>query len=254
MSDSARPADGASQSSDRGHSNAQSPSRRQELEHRLKDARTDRDAYLELALIYRNENRPMQAAKILKQGHEVFPDDAVLLWEYEEAQLARSIQQLTELRQLYAKTPSPLADQDLERSASDWANCRIRVCRARLARDPSLQHLRLALGEALHDLERYHDAIDELEPLLESDTHSSAAALLTGRCHLILSSDMEAMHWLRTASMRRSVTSPAKVRIAALKLLIDLADRHGLTATLEQYQSMLKTVTETHQPSQETRG
>lgn len=220
------------------------PSRRQELEHRLKDARGDRDAYLELAGIYRSEGRPMQASKILKQGHEVFPDDTAVLWEYEEAQLSRSIQQLTELRQMYAKSPSPLADQDLERSATDWANCRIRVCRARLARDPSLQHLRLICGEALHDLERYSEAIEELQPLLDHDTHSSAAALLIGRCHLILSSDIEAMHWLRIASMRRSVTAPPKVRVSALKLLIDLAERHGLTATLQQYQATLTSVVE----------
>ncbi|MCM2373434.1 tetratricopeptide repeat protein [Aporhodopirellula aestuarii] len=223
---------------------APGPNRRQELEHRLREARTDRDAYLELGAIYRAENRPMNAAKILKQGHEVFPDDATMLWEYEEAQLARSIQQLTEMQAIVAKMKSPLADQDLERSTADWANCRIKVCRARLSRDPSLEHLRLVLGEALHDLEKHAEAIEELKPLMNSDTHSSSAALLTGRCHLILGRDVEAMRWLRMASLRRSVTSPLKVRAAALKLLIDLADRHGLTATLEHYQSILNTVVE----------
>ncbi|MBB3207572.1 tetratricopeptide (TPR) repeat protein [Rhodopirellula rubra] len=231
------------------------PNRRQELEHRLKDARTDREAYLELGAIYRAENRPMHAAKILKQGHEVFPDDAVMLWELEEAQLARSIQQLAEMQAIVAKMKSPLADQDLERSTADWANCRIKVCRARLDRDPSLHHLRLVLGEALHDLEQHEDAIKTLEPLMSNDTHSSAAALLIGRCHLILGRDIEAMRWLRMASLRRSVTSPAKVRVAALKLLVDLADRHGLTATLEQYQTTLNSVLEAakqHQASPAT--
>jgi len=242
MSTSSNPVNNASPPTGRG--NSSTPSRRQELEHRLKDARTDRAAYLELGGIYRSENRPIQAAKILKQAHEVFPDDLDLLWEFEEAQLARSIQQLTELRQMYAKTPSPLADQDLERSSTDWANCRIKVCRARLDRDPAMAHLRLVLGEALCDLEKYHEAIDELEPLIDNDTHSSGAALLIGRCHLTLSNDAEAMHWLRMASMRRSVTSPPKIRAAAIKLLIDLADRHGLAATLEHYQTTLATVLE----------
>ncbi len=250
MPTSVNPAGDSPEKSARGAATTSAPNRRQELERRLKDARTDRDAYLELGAIYRSEHRPMHAAKILKQGIEVFPDDAAMLWEYEEAQLARSIQQLTEMRELVAKTKSSLADQDLERSTADWANCRIKVCRARLNREPSLQHLRLVLGEALHDLERHDEAIEELEPLLDNDTHSSAASLLMGRCRLILGQDIEAMHWLRNAALRRSVTTAPKVRAAALKLLIDLADRHGLTATLELYQSTLASVLESAKQNQ----
>ncbi len=220
------------------------PNRRQGLERRLKDARTDREAYFELAAIYRGEGRSMQAGKILKQGCEVFPDDLDLLWEYEEAQLARSIEQLTEVREMAAKAKNAAFDQDLDRCATDWANCRVKVCRARLKRDPSLQNFRLVLGEALYDLDRPADAIDELEPLLDNDTHSSAAAYWIGKCHLVLGSDLESMHWFRIASLRRSVTSPPKVRVAALRMLIDLADRHGVAATLELYKSTLASIME----------
>lgn len=218
------------------------PNRRQVLEHRLQLARTDRDAYLELAAIYRSENRPLHAARILKQGHDIFPDDATILWEWEEARLARSMQQFVEARDMCAKTKSPLADQELDRSETDWANCRLAVCRARLKRDPSLEYLRLVLGEALYDLERYEEAIDELQPLLNHDSHSPAAAFWMGKCHLTMSHDVEAMRCLRAASLRRSVNSPPRIRIAALKLLIDLADRHGLTATLELYRSTLAAI------------
>lgn len=229
------------------------PNRRQSLERRLKDARTDREAYFDLATIYRGEGRPMQAAKILKLGCEVFPDDLSLLWEYEEAQLARSIQQLTEVRQMAAKAKNTAFDQDLDRCSTDWANCRVKVCRARIQRDPTLHGFRLVLGEALYDLERPAEAISALEPLLDNDQHSSAAAYWIGKCLLVLGRDIESMRWFRTASLRRSVAAPAKVRVASLRMLIDLADRHGVTATHELYQSTLAAALESAKnlPSQE---
>lgn len=184
----------------------------------------------------------MQAGKILEQGCEVFADDLDLMWEYEEAQLARSIQQLTEVREMASKAKNAAFDQDVERCAADWANCRVKVCRARLQRDPSLQNLRLVLGEALYDLDRPAEAIHEFEPLLDNDVHSSAAAYWIGKCHLVQGSDIESMHWFRVASMRRSVVSPPKVRVAALRMLVDLADRHGVSATLELYKSTLASV------------
>lgn len=205
---------------------------------------TDREAYLELGVIYRSENRPLQAAKVLQKGHEVFPEDTTILWEWEEARLARSLQQLAEVNEMVVKTKSTLADKELERSKTDWAACRIQVCRARIARDSSRQYLRLVLGEALYDLARYDEAIDELEPLADHEQHGSTAALWMGRCHLVCGRDIEAMKWLRNACLRRAVVSPPKVRLAALRLLIDLADRHGLTATLEHYQSILASISE----------
>ncbi|TWT56135.1 hypothetical protein CA85_44770 [Allorhodopirellula solitaria] len=186
----------------------------------------------------------MQATKLLKQACEVFSDDRDLLWEYEEAQLARSIQQLTEVREMSSKAKNAAFDQDLERCTTDWANCRVKVCRARLERDDTLQHLRLVLGEALYDLERPAEAIEAIEPLHENETHSSTAAYWTGKCHLALGSDIEAMHWFRLASLRRSVPTPPRVRVAALKMLVDLADRHGVTATHEFYQSTLASALE----------
>ncbi|WP_404310861.1 tetratricopeptide repeat protein [Neorhodopirellula lusitana] len=220
------------------------PCRRQELEHRLRDLQTDRDAYLELASIYRIENRPLNAAQTLKKAHEVFPNDTSILWEWEEARLARSMQQLGEVREMAAKAKSALADTELERSQTDWATCRISVCQARIARDPEMQHLRLVLGEALYDMERYEEALAELKPLEDVAQHSSTAAFWQGRCHLIMGNDGEAMRYLRNASLRRAVPTHTKVRVAALKLLIDLAERHGLTATLEQYQSTLASLLE----------
>ncbi|MEM1224261.1 MAG: hypothetical protein AAGJ40_01120 [Planctomycetota bacterium] len=217
--------------------------RRQALEQKLKSCPTDRDSFLELAELYRKDGLPLHASRVLKDAHEVFPDDDEVLWQWEEAQLERSVQQLVVMRQMAEETKSIALDHDLERCHVDWANCRLRICRARLKRQPERDYLRLVLGEALYDLEQYDDALDELQLLTESDTHGPAALLLMGRCHLVSSRDLHAMQCLRAASIRRAVVGAPKVRQAALRLLVDLADRHGMTATLEIYRQTLDTLT-----------
>ncbi len=86
---------GSQESGDRSGPSAGPPKvvrleRRQELEHRLKGSPTDLDAFMELGRIYRAEQRPADARRVFQQALQVFPDDQQLLWEYEEAVLARS--------------------------------------------------------------------------------------------------------------------------------------------------------------------
>ena len=124
------------------------PERRQELEHHLKSSPTDHDAYLELAAIYRSEIRPLEAKRVLSQAHDLFPDDTTILWELEEATLARSLQQFREFSDLAKRLETAEADREVQRSARDWAHRRIEVCEARLTRDPTLLHLHLVRAEA----------------------------------------------------------------------------------------------------------
>ncbi len=213
--------------------------RRQTLEHHLRASPTDLDAYLELAHIYRNENRPADARRILKQAREVFPEDESVLWEYEEAVLARSLQQLREVAEISQRLNTNEIDRELQRSENDWACRRIEVCQSRLARNPMLDDLRLSLGEAMHDAGRYEDAIHELSCVLEKDQHSPHAYLLQGRCYLQLGKTIEAMSALRAVALRRAVVAPAKIRVLALQLLISHAHRTGVTQTLALYQEQL---------------
>lgn len=215
------------------------PQRRQQLEHHLRSSPTDRDAYLELAKIYRDEQRPMDAQRVLKSACNVFPDDEQLLWEFEEATLARSLQKLREVSQLARRLETAEADHELERSRGDWARRRIEVCRARLARDPSLKHLRLKLSEGLYDEGRYRDAIAEVGSILDDNALSCPAYLLIGRCHLALGEDEQALPKLRAASLRRAVAATPNVRLAALRLLCDTAERLGLSLTLTRYRHQL---------------
>ncbi len=214
--------------------------RRQYLEHHLKASPTDKDAYLELAKIYRTENRPADARRVLEQGYNVFPEDAELLWEFEEATLARSLQQFREVSELATKLQTAETDRAVERSKLDWAARRIEICTARLSRDSTLTHLAVVIAEAHYELEAYDDALTAIEPALETDEHSCKAQLLRGRCLLQLSRDAEAMAALRSAALRRAVPSPAPVKIAALRLLCENAERLGVTLSLNRYREVLK--------------
>lgn len=215
-------------------------SRRQELEHHLKTSPTDLDAFMELGRIYRSEHRPIDARRVLEQALEIFPDDLEVRWEYEEAVLARSLQQLREVAALSGKMNNPETERELKRCQDDWAHRRVEICRARLNRDSSLIHLRIILAEGLHDAGMHQSAIDELEPVLSSDELSPTAYLIQGQCLLSLGKDLEAMSAFRAASMRRSIVAPVRLRIAALRLLCSTAEKLGVTLTLGQYQQHLQ--------------
>ena len=214
--------------------------RKQELEHHLKESPTDLEAFLELGRIYRNENRPLDARRILQQAIQIFPDETELIWEHEEAVLARSLQQLREVTELSQKLNTAETDRELKRSQNDWACRRMDVCLARLSRDPSLVHLRVALGEAMYDAGMYEGAIDELDFVLDNDDLSPAAYLIRGRCLLAMGRDVEAMTSLRAAALRRSVVAPVRTRIIALRLLCETAERLGVGLTLAHYRQHLQ--------------
>lgn len=214
--------------------------RRQELEQHLKSSPTDLDSYLELARIYRNEERPVEAKRILDQAHKIFPDDNGVLWELEEATLARSLQQFREVSDLAARLHTPEADHELSRSRSDWAARRMDTCRARLQRDPSLLHLHLVMAEAMVDAGMYEAATESLNKIVVVDEYSAQAHFIRGRCLLQIGKEAEAMVELRAAALRRAVVAPVKIRVAALRLLCESADRLGVNLTKTRYQQMLE--------------
>lgn len=218
--------------------------RRQELEHKLKANPTDLDGFLELAAIYRSEQRPLEAKRLLSQAATIFPDDDQVRWKLEEAILARSLQQLREVSDLAARLNTPEADRELERSRSDWAMRRIEVCHARLSRDPSLVALRLAMAEAKFDAEMFEDAFEDAGNLLDRDEFSPQAHFLRARCLLALNKDLPAMKELRAVALRRAVPAPEPLRRAALQSLCELSGKLLLEATAQQYRAHLQRLDE----------
>jgi tetratricopeptide (TPR) repeat protein len=196
--------------------------RRQQLEQQIRTNPTDREPFLELGAIYREEQRPIEAKRVLSQAIELFPEDADLKWEFEEATLARSLQQLREVTELAGRIDTAETDRELARCQRDWACRRIETCQARLDRDPHLHYIRVALGEAMLDADMTEQAIEELEPLLSLDDFSPPAFLLRGKCFLAMKRELDAMADFRACAMRRSVAAFASVSVAFVM-------RHGRT-------------------------
>jgi tetratricopeptide (TPR) repeat protein len=214
--------------------------RRQDLERLIREYALDIDLYLELAAIHRAEDRPLEARRLLQQALQLSKNDPRVLWEFEEATLARSLQQFREVSDLAARLHTAEVERELKRSQTDWANRRLEVCRARLDRDPSKLHLRLVVAEALYDLGMFKEAIEELQPCLDVDTLSCAAHLIRGKCLLDDGDDLQALAAFRAVAMRRSMVASAKIRSTAMRSALDIANRYNLTLSAERYRHAME--------------
>jgi predicted Zn-dependent protease len=213
--------------------------RRQMLERHIRDRPADVESYLELAAIYRDNGRPVEATRTLKAALEVEPDHPVVLWDLEESELARALKQLQDVREVADRLNTPEADRELERAKTDWANRRAAVCRSRLARNPENHHLRVVLAEALRDLEDFDQAIAALQPALACETEAPLAYLILGHCRHAIGEMLPALSAWRHAAMRRSIPASPKIRIAALNAAISAAETLGLSGSLKIYQQAL---------------
>ena len=213
--------------------------RRQELERHLRSNPADKESYLELAEIYRQQGRPVEAKRVLGRAIELFPDDADVRWMHEEAILSRSLQQLREVRDLANRLQTVDSQRELKRSVDDWALRRIEVCQARLARDPSLVHLNLAFAEAYYDAEEFSEAIEVATRVVDQDSLAPTAYLIIGRSQMALGHDLEAMASLRACAMRRAVPAPINIRRTALQLLCEISERLAIERTQRRYREAL---------------
>ncbi len=215
------------------------PNRRQILEKQIREHALDIELYLELAAIHRAEDRPLEARRLLQQALQLNKNDLRVLWEFEEATLARSLQQFREVSDLAARLHTAEVDRELQRAQLDWANRRIEVCRARLERDPTKVNLRLVIAEALYDLGMFKEAAEELQPCLDIDALSPQAYLIRGKCLVDLGNELAALSAFRAVAMRRAVVAPPRIRAAAMRAAVEIAERLHLTLSVERYKHAL---------------
>ncbi|HBJ36562.1 MAG TPA: hypothetical protein DDZ51_17770 [Planctomycetaceae bacterium] len=216
------------------------PGRRQQLEQLIRENAVEVELYLELAALHRAEDRPLEAKRVLKDALQLFKNDERVLWQYEEAVLARSMQQMREVAELAARLNTPEIQRELTRSQTDWANRRLEVCRARLARDPEKHAFRLVVAEALFDLEMYKEACDDLIPCYEMDAFIAPARLIQGKCLAAEGNLLAALAAFRAGAMRRSVPAAAKYRVPTLAAACDVAKQLGLQLSYQRYAHALE--------------
>lgn len=214
--------------------------RQQELERYLQPKPSDLAAYLELAEIYRKQNRPVEARRTLTKALEVHPDEPQIVWQLEEASLAASMQQLQQVAELAQRLGTPEAQRELERAQTDWACRRVDVCKARLGRDPSNVGLRIVIAESLKELGRFDEALREAEAATENIQHAPAAHLIRGQCFQATNKLAEALVAYRAAAMRKACPAPPKVRVVAMHAAVDLATTLGFTQTKKLYMHHLQ--------------
>jgi len=209
--------------------------RRQELEQLLRQGTADPQPYIELARIYREEDRLPHAIRVLERAVEILPEEPSVIWEYEEARLERSYQRLREAERVQELRGDPASYEEVERCELEWANRRLEVARARLQRNPRDHHLCVVMGRALRELGRPAEAIDALNPALEDRAEGPTAWLLRGECLEDMHRPLEALAAYRAAGIRRAVAIPRTVRCAALASATSLAGRLGLSLSAARY-------------------
>ncbi|MCR9296115.1 MAG: tetratricopeptide repeat protein, partial [bacterium] len=107
----------------------------QTLEHVIREHPINVDPYLELARIYLQKSRWVDAKRILDLAVAKFPEDEDANFLLEEAQINRSLQLLDEARRAHRAEPTRLTQEALDRCNLELNVLREKVCRSRLIRD-----------------------------------------------------------------------------------------------------------------------
>jgi tetratricopeptide (TPR) repeat protein len=211
----------------------------QTLEHVIRDNPLTVEPYLELARIYLQRNRWVDARRVLELATQRFPGHEEASFLYEEAQLARSLQLHWEAQATHRDEPTRLTEDRLDRSRIELNVLREKVCRARLQRHPQQLELYLPLATALVNLERPAEAIACLQLALGQPKLRSAAAWQLGQLYESQQRIPEALSAYRRAALFRVPPPAADIKRRALAAAADLAERSGLIDSARRYVGLL---------------
>ena len=228
-----------------GNAGTQEPKRQiplerfQTLEHILRDSPINVDPYLELSRIYLKSSRWTDAKRVLDSAVERFPENEQANFLREEAQIARSLQLVSEAKTAHDAEPTRLTQESLDRCYLELNVLREKVCRSRLARHPEQIELNMPLATALENLGDKDGAIACLQAAVEQPKLRAQAALQLGQLYERAQRIPEALSAYRRSAMFRVPPPTPEIKLKALTLAANLAQRSGLVDSALRYVQML---------------
>jgi tetratricopeptide (TPR) repeat protein len=211
----------------------------QELEMVLRNSPLSAEPYLELARIYLQSQRWVDAKRVLDRAFQQFPELEEVISLREDAQLARSLELHSQSEAAHAAEPTMLTEEALQRSTVELNALRERVCRSRLARHPEQTELYIPLANALEKLGNAEEAISCLSRAVEVPELRAAAALQLGYVYMRGKRIPEALSAFRRAALFRIPPPPEATKREALSAAADLAERHNMVDSARRYVELL---------------
>lgn len=211
----------------------------QTLEHVIRDTPLHVDPYLELARIYLQNSRWVDAKRVLDLAVERFPEDEEVNYLREEAQIARSLQLLSEARKEFEEEPTKLTKENLDRCNVELNVLRESVCRSRLKRHPDQVELNMPLATALENLGNREEAIACLQRAVAEPNLRGLAALQLGQTYERSGKVPQALSAYRRAALFRVPPPSDDVKLRALTAAANLATNSGMIDSARRYVEML---------------
>lgn len=212
----------------------------QELEQTLRNNPVLSEPYLELARIYLQQERWLDAKRVLDSAAELFPSEEAVLHLREDAQLARSLQLLSYAEAEYKSGANVLTEKELMRSRLDLNAVREKVCRARLVRHPEQLALTIPLAEALEGLDRSEEAIDYLLKAVHDPELRAVASLRLGTIYEKADRVTDALSAYRRSALFRMPPPSDTIKIEALGRAADLSLAHRMLDSAGRYVALLR--------------
>lgn len=211
----------------------------QTLERVIRDNPLHTEPYLELAKIYLQEQRWVDARRVLDMAFARFPEDEEVNFLREEAQLARALQLHSMAEAEHTAEPTSLTAESLERSRVQLNVLRQHVCLSRLERHPERFELYLPLSIALENLGQPDEAIRALEKAVVQPTLRAEAALQLGYILSRARRIPEALAAFRRAAMFRVPPPKPEIKLKALAAAADVAERSNMIDSARRYVALL---------------
>jgi tetratricopeptide (TPR) repeat protein len=202
--------------------------RSQELEQAIRNAPANPEPYVELGQIYVDQERWVDARRVLDAGVQYCPEHEPLMILHEDLTIHLANMALEQARKLNAQRPSDENRYGVEQAETDLANRRVKVCADRYARHPDQKEILIAWAVALRQLGRQE------EPSIRA-----RASFQLGICLQSLGRPLEALAAFRKAALYRSPPPEPMVRTRALEMAIAIAEENHLIDSARYYTEQL---------------